>query len=343
MIKIGKRIISQDSKPLVVAEIGINHYGSLKIAKKIVDCASNSGAEAVKVQIHIPDEEMSEEAKKIKPGNSNINIFKIIERNSLTLKEEKKLKNYIEKKKLIYIATPFSYKAAKWLNDNNVKIIKIGSGECNNIPFIKYVCSFKKPMIISTGMNNLTSVKKTVKIVKKHKIPHALLHCVNLYPVNYKYVRLHRLKKMIQMFKSSIIGYSDHSIGNTIPIAALALGAKIIEKHFVIKRNGKGPDIICSMDKTELKDLIVSSNNIHAAFSSKKEIINQEDLTRKFAFHSVVSKKDINKNEKLSWKNLTTKRPGTGDFPSYKIYDLFGKKAKKFIKENRLIKKKSIK
>jgi N-acetylneuraminate synthase len=343
MIKIGKRIISKNSKPLIVAEIGINHFGSLKLAKKIVDCAKKTGAEAVKVQIHLPDEEMSEEAKKIKPGNSNVNIYEIIKRNSLSLREEKNLKNYIENKKLIYIATPFSYKAAKWLNDNNIKIFKIGSGECNNIPFIKYVCSFKKPMIISTGMNNLDTVKKTVKIVKRHNIPHALLHCVNLYPVDHKYIRLNRLNKMIRIFKNSLIGYSDHSIGNTIPIAALALGAKIIEKHFVIEKNRKGPDIICSMDKKELKDLLAASIKIHEAFRSNKEIISEEDKSRRFAFHSVVSKKDINKNEVLSWKNLTTKRPGTGDFPSYKIYSLIGRKTKKYIKKNHLIKKEYIK
>ena len=343
MIKIGKRIISKNSKPLIVAEIGINHFGSLELAKRIVDSAKKSGAEAVKVQIHLPDEEMSEEAKRIKPGNSNTSIYKIITRNSLSLKEEKELKKYIEKKKLIYIATPFSYKAAKWLNDNNLKVFKIGSGECNNIPFIKYICSFNKPMIISTGMNNLETVKKTVRIVKKNKIPHAILHCTNLYPTDYKYIRLGRLNKMNKIFKSSIIGYSDHSIGNTIPIAALALGAKIIEKHFVIDKNRKGPDVICSMDKTELKDLIAASIKIHEAFSSDKEIISEEDKTRKFAFHSVVSKIDINKNEILSWKNLTTKRPGIGDFPSYKIYDLIGKKAKKYIKKNYLIKKEYIK
>ena len=343
MIKIGKRIISKNSEPLIVAEIGINHFGSLKLAKRIVDSAKKSGAEAVKVQIHLPDEEMSEEAKRIKPGNSNTSIYKIITRNSLSLKEEKELKKYIEKKKLIYIATPFSYKAAKWLNDNNLKVFKIGSGECNNIPFIKYICSFNKPMIISTGMNNLETVKKTVRIVKKNKIPHAILHCINLYPTDYKYIRLGRLNKMNKIFKSSIIGYSDHSIGNTIPIAALALGAKIIEKHFVIDKNRKGPDVICSMDKTELKDLIAASIKIHEAFSSDKEIISEEDKTRKFAFHSVVSKIDINKNEILSWKNLTTKRPGIGDFPSYKIYDLIGKKAKKYIKKNYLIKKEYIK
>ena len=183
MIKIGKRIISNKHRPLIVAEIGINHFGSLKLAKKIVDSIKKAGAEAVKVQIHIPDDEMSEEAKKIRPGNSNKDIYRIISENSLTLKDELKLKKYIESKKLIYIATPFSYKAAEWLNANDIKIFKIGSGECNNLPLIDYVCRFKKPMIVSTGMNSISSIGETVKVLNRHKIPHVLLHCVNLYPV----------------------------------------------------------------------------------------------------------------------------------------------------------------
>ena len=179
MIKIGKRIISNKSKPLIVAEIGINHFGSLKIAKKIVDSAKKNKVEAIKVQIHIPEEEMSFHAKKIKPGNSNLSIFEIIKKNSLSLEDEKKLKKYILKKNLIYIATPFSYKAVDWLVKNKIKLIKVGSGECNNIPLIEYICKFKIPMIVSTGMNTLKSVKKTVIILEKNKIPHALLHCVN--------------------------------------------------------------------------------------------------------------------------------------------------------------------
>ena len=343
MIKIGKRKISLKSKPLIVAEIGINHFGSLKLAKKIVDNIKKCGAEAVKVQIHIPDEEMSEEAKKIKPGNSNKNIFTIIKENSLKLDEELKLKNYIEKKNIIYIATPFSYAAADWLNKNKTKIFKIGSGECNNIPLIKYVCKFKKPMIVSTGMNSINSISKTVRVLNAEKIPHVLLHCVNLYPVNYNLIRLNRILLFKKKFPKSIIGYSDHSIGNAIPTAAMGLGAKLIEKHFVISKKRKGPDVICSMDENELKDLLLVSNQIHASLDSQKDIINEEDITRKFAFHSVVSNSNIFKGQRFTKKNLTTKRPGTGDFPASKIYSLFGKISKRNIKKNRIISKYDVK
>lgn len=343
MIKIGKRIISNKHRPLIVSEIGINHFGSLKLAKKIVDSIKKTGAEAVKVQIHIPDDEMSEEAKKIRPGNSNKNIYRIISENSLTLKDELKLKKYIESKKLIYIATPFSYKAAEWLNANDIKIFKIGSGECNNLPLIDYVCRFKKPMIVSTGMNSISSIGETVKVLNRHKTPHVLLHCVNLYPVNYNLIRLNKILALKKKFKNSIIGYSDHSVGNSVPIAALGLGAKVVEKHYVIDRKKKGPDTICSMNYFELKELIDHADKIHEALSSSDDVIPQENVSRKFAFHSVVSKMVIRKNEKLNRHNLTTKRPGNGDFAAKEIKKLYGRIAKKNIKKNVLIKKRHIK
>lgn len=342
MIKIGKRKISSNNKPLIVAEVGINHFGSLKLAKKIVDQIKKCGAEAVKVQIHIPDEEMSEEAKKIKPGNSNKNIYKIIKENSLNLNEELKLKKYIEKKNLIYIATPFSFAAADWLNKNKIKIFKIGSGECNNLPLIKHVSKFKKPMIVSTGMNSIKSISKTVQVLNKEKIPHILLHCVNLYPVDYDLIRLNRILLLKKKFPKSLIGYSDHSIGNAIPIAAMGLGAKLVEKHFVISKKRKGPDVICSMDSSELKELLDVSKKIHASLNSTKDIIEEENVTRKFAFHSVVSNSNISKGEKFSKENLTTKRPGTGYFPASEIYSLYGKTSKRNIKKNRLIGKNDI-
>jgi len=169
LIKVKQRVISQSNKPLVVAEIGINHFGSLKIAKKLVLKAKESGAEAVKVQIHIPDEEMSEESKKIRPGNSNLSIYNVIKINSLSLKNETLLRKFIKKKNLIYIATPFSYKAVDFLKDNPPDLVKIGSGECNNRPLINYICLLKKPVILSTGMNSINSIKNSTKILEKKK------------------------------------------------------------------------------------------------------------------------------------------------------------------------------
>lgn len=339
-----KKIIEQvlkKKKILIVSEIGINHFGSLKYAKKIVDAIKDGGGEAVKVQIHLPDEEMSSEARNIKPGNSNKNIFSIIKQNSLSLEQEDKLKKYIEKKNLLYIATPFSYKAATWLHKKKIKIFKIGSGECNNLPLIEHVSSFGKPMIISTGMNNLNDVKKTLSFLKK-KNKNILLHCVNLYPTEIKDINFQRMSKMIKKFKKSIIGFSDHTVGTNAAKIAISKGAWVIEKHFALNKKDKGPDISCSMDKSDLIDLIKFSKDFLITEFKKKNFKDIEKVTKRFAFHSVVTKKKIKKGEFFSYDNLTTKRPGTGDFHANKIIKLIGKRAKIDIDNNILLKKKHV-
>jgi len=339
-----EKIISQVFKKkniLIVSEIGINHFGSLEYAKKMVDAIKEAGGKAVKVQIHLPNEEMSSEAKKIKPGNSNKDIFSIIKKNSLSLKEEEKLKTYIERKNLLYIATPFSYDAATWLNKNKIKIFKIGSGECNNLPLIKHISSFRKPMIISTGMNNLNDVSKTVNVLK-NKNKNILLHCVNLYPTSINNINFPRMTRMIDKFKNSVIGFSDHTVGNNAAKIAITRGAWLIEKHFTLNKNDRGPDISCSMDASDLKELIHFSKDYLITQSFKKKQKDIEKVTKKFAFHSVVTKNKIKKGEKFNYKNLTTKRPGTGDFHANEIVKLIGKKARTNISENILLKRKHV-
>jgi len=343
-IKIKKRIIGQSNKPLVVAEIGINHFGSLKIAKKIVLKAKKCGVEAVKVQIHIPDEEMSEESKKINPGNSNLSIYDVIKKNSLSLQDEILLRKFIKKKNLIYIATPFSYKAVDFLKHNPPDLVKIGSGECNNRPLINYICSLKKPVILSTGMNNIKSIKKSTNVLDKNKIKYILLYCVNLYPTPLNLIRLNAIKQYKKKFKNAItIGYSDHTEGTEIVAMALTLGAKVIEKHFVLSKKKIGPDVKCSMDPEELRKLILISNNIKTLVKSPKKENQEENITRNFAFHSVVARRNIYPGEFLNFNNLTTKRPATGDFKANDIYKLINKKVKKLIKNNFQIKQKHIK
>ncbi len=328
---------------LIISEVGINHFGSLSYAKKIVNAIKKSGGQAVKVQIHIPDEEMSSEAKKIAPGNSKKNIFSIIKENSLSLRDEKKLKKYIEKKGLLYIATPFSYAAAEWLNNQGIKIFKIGSGECNNLPLIRYVASFGKPMIVSTGMNNIKSIQKTLILLEKHKIKNVLFHCVNLYPTKIIQANLNRIKLMKKKFKKSIIGFSDHTIGNNAAKIAITLGAKVIEKHFTLDKRNKGPDIICSMDSNDLSDLISFSKDYLISKKKNHSSKDFEKVTKRFAFHSVVSNKSIKKGEILTYENLTTKRPGTGDYHANMIDKLIGKKAKAKISKNILLRRKHVK
>lgn len=334
-IKVKKRVISQSSKPLIVAEIGINHFGLLRIAKRMVLQAKKFGAEAIKVQIHIPDEEMSEESKKITPGNSNLSIYEVIKRNSLSLKEENLLRKFIKKENLIYIATPFSYKAVDFLRKNPPDLVKIGSGECNNRPLINYICSLKKPVILSTGMNTIKSIKNSTSILEKNKIKYILLYCVNLYPTSLNLIRLNSIKQYKKHFKRAIaIGYSDHTEGIEVSALALSLGAKIVEKHFVLSKKKNGPDVKCSMDPSELKKLILISNNIRTLVQKPKIINKEEEVTKNFAFHSVVAKRNIYPGELLNFDNLTTKRPATGEFEANDIYKLLNRKVKKKIKNN---------
>ena len=342
MIKIGKRNIGYKFKPLIICELGINHGGSLKLAKKMVDIASKSGAEAIKNQCHILHEEMIDEAKKVIPTNTNKSIYKVIEENLMTFEDEKKLKRYTEKKGMIYLSTPFSLEAAKRLNKIGIKAFKIGSGECNNIPLLEKIVKFKKPIILSTGMNDIKSIKKSVKVLEKAKVKYALLHCKSEYPADIKGLRLDFIDILKKEFPKSIIGYSDHSIGTIPSISAMAKGACIIEKHFTDFKKRKGPDIICSMDPKELKFLNEAAEKIHESNGEKKILSKIEKKTAKFAFASVVSISDIKKDEKLSVKNIWVKRPGTGDFLANKFKFILGKKAKRKILKKKIIKKKDV-
>jgi|TARA_B110001452_G_scaffold235320_1_gene214055 N-acetylneuraminate synthase len=338
--KILKRWIGDNELPLIIAEVGINHNGSLEAAIEIADAAISSGAEIIKHQTHVVSDEMIQEAKKIKPGNSNKSIYKIMNDCALNENDEKKLMKYILQKKKIFISSPFSREAVNRLVKFGVPAFKIGSGECNNYPLIEYIAKFKKPVILSTGMNSIQQIRKSVNIFRKKKIPFALLHCTNVYPTPPKLVRLPCLNTLKKNFPDAVVGLSDHTTSNYTSYAAMGLGAKIIERHFVDTRSRQGPDINCSMDPNDLKNLIEGSKIINDALKNKnKEAIKEELKTIKFAFASVVSIKSIKAGEKLNEKNIWVKRPGTGDFLANKYKYLLGKKVKKNIQSGETIKK----
>jgi N-acetylneuraminate synthase len=246
IIKIKGRKIGQGFAPFVIAEVGINHEGSLKKAKQMVDDAKKAGAECVKFQSHIIEDEMIE--NNVIPGNAKESIWNIMKRCALTLAEEIELKKYVEENDMIYLCTPFSRAAADRLQKMNVSAFKIGSGECNNYPLIEHIASFKKPIILSTGMNDLESIKKSVVILEKNKVQYALLHCTSIYPTPYEKVRLNAMMDLKNNFKNTVIGLSDHSLGNYTSFAAIALGACIVEKHFTSDKTWPGPDVPISID-----------------------------------------------------------------------------------------------
>lgn len=342
-INILGRKVGLKHKPLIIVELGINHVGKINLAKKIIDCAKICGAEVIKNQTHMPYYEMSEEAKKIKPPNAKKNIYNLIKDSSLNKDEELEIYKYVKKKNMIFISTPFSREAADYLNNLNVPAFKIGSGECNNYPLVDHICKFKKPIILSTGMNDIKNIQKSVKIIKSYKIPYALLHCTNLYPTEPSQVRLDCIDEMKKIFPDAVLGLSDHTSNNFSAFAALGKGISIIEKHFIDdKKIRRGPDIKASIDKNQLQELIIGSRDIYLARGGKKDILPEERKVAKFAFASVVSTRSIVKGEKLNKNNVWVKRPGTGYYKAESYYKLLGKIAKRNIKINSQIKRNDI-
>ena len=324
-ITIQNRSIGNIFKPFVIAEIGINHEGDILKAKKMVKDAYDNGAECVKFQCHIIEDEMIK--NDIVPGNTTESIWDIIERCSLSEDEEIILKNYTESLGLIYLSTPFSRKAANRLEDMGVSAYKIGSGECNNYPLIEHIASFGKPIILSTGMNDLKSISKSVAIFEKKGIDYALLHTTSIYPTPYEQIRLGALDDLKSTFPNSVIGLSDHSIGIYTCLAAVALGASILEKHFTSDKNWPGPDIPVSINPTELKELILGSNAIFLANGGNKTILPEEQPTINFAYASIVSIQDIQKGELFTKDNIWVKRPGTGEIKAENYEKILNHKA----------------
>ena len=245
-----KRKIGVNQKPLVIAEIGINHEGKIEKAKQMVLDAFNAGAECIKFQSHIIEDEMI--PNDVVPGNSKETIWDIMKRCSLTENEESFLKKMVEKLGMIYLSTPFSRASADRLEKMDVTAYKIGSGECNNYPLIEHIASFGKPIILSTGMNDIESISKSVKILRECNTPFALLHVTSMYPTPYENVNLGAMTQLAETFSDAVIGLSDHSLGNYTCYAATALGASILEKHFTSDKFWSGPDIPISIEPSEL-------------------------------------------------------------------------------------------
>lgn len=315
------------SAPLVIPEIGINHGGDLSVAKLMVDAAVRAGARIVKHQTHIVEDEMCHVAKKVIPGNSNESIYEIMRKCALTEDDERRLMDYCQQKGILFLSTPFSRAAADRLEKFGVCAYKIGSGELNNYPLIDHVAQFGKPMIVSTGMNNISSVKKAVDIMKKRNVPYALMHTTNLYPTKPHQVRLGAMAELMEIFPNIPVGLSDHTINNFAAYAALSCGAQLVERHFTDNKLRSGPDIICSMDEKDLRELIIAAQIIPQMLGGKKEPLSEEQVTINFAYASVVTIKPIRKGEVFSKDNIWVKRPGNGDFLAEKYESLLGRVA----------------
>ena len=324
----------------VIAEAGINHNGSLSIAKKLVDMAKKAGADCFKIQTHITEEEMIK--TDIRPGKiSKKSLWSIIKNSELTEKEEIKIQEYCKKRKIIFLSTPFSIPAIDRLEKISMPAYKIGSGELTNIPFLNHIAKTRKPVILSTGMSDMNEIKKSVKLFQKLKISIAILQTTSQYPCNYEDINLKVIDNYEKLFNIPV-GISDHSLGIYTALGAVARGASIVEKHITLDKKMSGPDQKLSLEYSELLELVKGCNAIKLALGNSKRILKKELPILNFARESIVTKEKISKGEKFTEKNLTTKRPNTGEIPAKEFYKIIGKKSKGDIEKNKQLKVRDI-
>jgi len=330
--RVGNRVIGPGASPLVIAEIGINHEGNFDRAIQMIDDAHAAGCECVKFQSHVIDDEMI--PNNVIPGNAKESIWDIMSRCAFDEKQEILIKRYVENKGLIYLSTPFSRAAAERLERMKVAFYKIGSGECNNYPLIEHIAAYGKPIILSTGMNDLRSIAPAVAILRRRRVPFALLHCTSMYPTPYEKVRLGGMLALGREFNDAVLGLSDHSLGNYTCFAAVALGASIVEKHFTSSKSWPGPDVPISIDPRELAELVQGTRAIHAALGGTKDILPEEQPTIDFAYACVVATRDIAEGETFGPDNLWVKRPGTGEIKAAHYEVLLGRRARRAVGMN---------
>lgn len=329
---IGGRLIGPEHPPLVIAEIGINHEGSLEKALQMIDDAHTAGCECVKFQSHVIEDEMI--PNDVIPGNAGESIWKIMSRCALSEAEELETKRYAESRGLLYLSTPFSRAAADRLQRLQVGAFKVGSGECNNYPLIKHIAGFGKPVILSTGMNNVASIEPAIGILRAARVPFALLHCTSMYPTPYTKVRLGGLADLATAFPDAVLGLSDHSLGNYTCFGAIPLGARILEKHFTSRKDWPGPDVPISLGPSELRDLVTGSRAIFEALGGSKNILPEEQPTIDFAYACVVSIRAIAEGEEFTANNIWVKRPGTGQIKARHFDELIGRRSRAAIPSN---------
>lgn len=312
----------RDDRIFIIGEAGVNHNGNLEIAKQLIDIAVEAGCDAVKFQTFKAENLVSKYAQKAKyqienTGN-NESQYDMLKKLELSKVEYMELSRYSNLKGIIFMSTPFDENAADTLEELGVEIFKIPSGEITNIPFLKHVAKKEKPIILSTGMSTLGEVEEAVCTIKNEsKELLILLHCVSNYPAKSEDVNLKAMNTMRLAFNVDV-GYSDHTMGIEIPIAAAALGAKVIEKHFTIDRNMEGPDHKASLTPEELKEMVAGIRNVELAMGSGLKQPTENELdTMRIARKSIVSKEYIEKGTVITEEMVTIKRPGTGISPKH--------------------------
>jgi len=335
LININNRLIGMDNPVFIIAEAGDNHLGSLDTAIKMADMALVSGADAVKYQHHLPDQEMLPDV----PQSDNMRepLYDFLVKNALSLEQHIELKRFCDVIHIQYMCTPFSYKAAEELNrENLLDVIKIGSGEMTDIPSLLKMAKFGKPMIVSTGMCTFDEIEDTYSSLINVGVRLALTNCVSEYPPVYEDINLHVINRMQDSFGSAVIGHSDHTPSLYTCFGAVMLGAKIIEKHVIINKLTPGPDQSVSIDFNELRQLVDGIRILESASGDTKKIHKKESDIRAWAFRSLVSCCPIAKGTTITSEMIWSKRPGTG-IPAKLMGEVIGRVAAKDIADNVLL------
>lgn len=337
----GKHPIGHDYECFIIAEAGVNHNGSIQLAKDLIDVAAEAGADAVKFQTFKAENLVTTSApmanyQKLNTGKKQ-SQFEMLQTLELDDDAHEELITYADSKKITFLSTPFSEESADLLIRHKLPLFKIPSGEITNIPFLRYLARTGKPLILSTGMSTLGEVEKAVQIFEEeNNQDYALLHCTSNYPAPFESVNLKAMNTLRQAFRCPV-GYSDHTVGIEVSIAAAALGASIIEKHFTLDKQLPGPDHKASLEPKQLRDMVSSIRNIAQAMGSgiKRPTAN-EMQTAAVARKSIVAAQDIPLGAIIGPGDLRMLRPGTGLHADF-IPLVIGKKAQQLIPAGQLI------
>lgn len=341
MIKIGNKKISECDPCFIIAEIGVNHNGNIKQAKKLIDNASRAGADAVKFQLFKAEKIITKNAEKAKyqkeTTNSGESQYEMLKKLELNNEAFISLSQYANNKNIVFLSSAFDYESIDFLDKLNVPAYKIPSGEITNLPLIKYIANKKKPIILSTGMSTMDEIEKSLKVIRNQKLNDiVLMHCVSNYPTAIKDVNLRAIKTLKEKFKVPV-GFSDHTLGITISFAAVASGACIIEKHITLNKKLPGPDHKASIEPKELKKMVKGIREIEMAMGNGEKIPNfEEEKIKKLVRKSIVSSKQIPKGTLINESMISIKRPGTGISPEY-FEKIIGKRTLVDIEEDELI------
>lgn len=331
--------------PYIIAEIGANHNGDIKLAQKLIDQAVEAGADCVKFQSWSKN---SIFAKEVYEANyfladdyrerDDYTLEEIVEEFSLDKEEFRQLKNYCDQKNIDFGCTPFSEAEVDFLVDDlKIPFLKIASMDLNNLPFLEYMAKKKVPLILATGLSEMSEIDEAVRMIEKYHNKIILLHCVSNYPPKDENVNLRNITMLQDYYKDYSVGFSDHTIGVDIPLASVALGASVIEKHFTLDKNMFGWDHKVSADYKELVAMVQGSKRITKALGNYRRLLTKYDEEKIPAFRrSIVAVRNIKEGQVIQRKDLTFKRPGTGIEPKH-IDFIIGKIAKKNINYDALL------